>query len=163
MQRPVPADQRPTAGMSSWARVLFIAGAATLAGALAAPIAFVVGLLANDPVDVVGRPLVDGYSERGESTAWFVFLLATTIFSLGFERRVRSSWIATLAVIPPVLVLWQQTWVGLALYVTVGIAAFALAKRASFGVGFVIWLVVYPWITWEASVAVLLTAPLALI
>ena len=165
MQRHDPADQRPPAGLTSWARVLVSAGTATLAGALAAPIAFAVGLLAEDPIDVVGRPLVDGYSERSESIQWIVFLAATAILTAWFIRRLPSSWfsrIAPLACVPQVLALWQSTWLGLALYVAVAITIFALAKRSSFAVGFVVWLAAYPWITWDMSVAVTLTTPLAL-
>jgi hypothetical protein len=165
MQRLDPVDQQPPAGLTGWARVLASAGTATLTGALAAPIAFAVGLLAKDPIDVVGRPLVDGYSERAESIQWIVFLAATAILTAWFIRRLPlswASWIAALTVVPPVLALWQSTWLGLALYIAVAVAIFAFARRSSLGIGFIVWLGAYPWITWDAPVALILTTPLAL-
>jgi hypothetical protein len=149
----------------SWDGVLQQAGLIAVVLAAAFPLAAVSTGRLRDPVEVVGRPLVDGYSERAESAAWFVFLAATAATSFVISRRRWPSSPAAsfsiVATVPFAVALWRGSWQGLILYLFVGAAAFGWSARRppTFGVGFLLWAAAFPWFVWRdaTSVGVLLT------
>lgn len=58
-------------------------------GCVLATVSLTVSIL-EDPVEVVGRPLIDGYSERSEQLAWLLFALSSLvvpIVMIAVQRR----------------------------------------------------------------------------
>ena len=73
------------------------AGIVAVIGVAALGLAIVSTSWLRDPVDVVGRPIIDGYSERAETAAWIVFLVACAVLSAQAAGRRWPSAVETAA------------------------------------------------------------------
>jgi len=146
--------------------VLRSGGIVVACGALAVALAAASTRWLNDPVEVVGRPLVDGFSEKAESTAWAIFLTATAVVSSVAVRRLWpigvEALLPLLVPVPFVLAFWRGSWMGMILYLTAVIASFGAGGRVSFIFGFLVWAITFPWLAWQEPVVVaVLLSPLS--
>lgn len=93
------------ADTDDWYRAAVSVAAALAVGSVLATVALSVPIL-EDPIDVVGRPLIDGYSERSEQLAWLLFAFSSFVV--------------------PVVVMVAQRWLSVKTTRSIGLAALAL-------------------------------------